>query len=78
MKSSEYQELTLRKLSKIDETVVGTRIKVAKVEEHLRALNGRVCMNTKDIKEIFRSNYKLIGGLGVVITIITIAINRFF
>ena len=78
MKTDEYHELTLRKLSKIDETVVGTRIKVAKVEEHLRALNGRVSMNTRDIKEIFKSNYKMIGGLGVIITVITIAINRFF
>ena len=68
-------KIILEKLNHLDEIANDTRVKVGKIEEHLKLLNNTVQINTKDIKSIFKNNYKLVGGMGVIILVLTILVN---
>lgn len=55
------------KLDAIHEEVTETRIAVGKIEEHLKLLNGTVGRNCDDIKALQKFNYKLAGGIAVIV-----------
>ena len=77
-------KLALEKLNLIEEAVTETRIDVAKIQEHLKQINGTVKWHTEDLKcadddihKLRNDQVKLATLVGVIVTVLTITANFF-
>lgn len=78
-------KLALQKLEKIDGEVTLTRIDVARIQGHLKQLNGTVATQQKrldahssDIKKIRGEQIKLATLVGVLVSGLTFMVNKIF
>jgi len=62
----------MNKTDEILEKVTDIRIKVGKIEEHLKQLNGTVEKHEYDISDMKKMIYKAGGALAVVLVIINV------
>lgn len=70
----EYEKV-MEKLDTIKDIQTDMRIQLGAIEEHLKTLNGQVSCNKEDIGELQRGFWKVAGGIGVIVFVISIGIQ---